>query len=343
LLVGDTSGTNKDHAVSGVVGLDVVLEIGTLDALDVLLGSKDGASEGLALESGCVKVVKNNFLELLVNLLLFAEDDITLALDGLGLELGVLENVGENVNSGGDVVVEGLGVVDGVFALSYPSIPMPHESIIQRAHIPMCRRSSVHPCSQSRAPIAVVCASQFPAICISLHRHLLPVPCPYLEGKVLEEVRSSVRPVRLCAATSIDPYTDGRGLGPRGVLGSDLRHRVNCCPDSSASVQHTVKPFLRVVDSVFAPYVTGVASPRVKGDAFEALTALMAARERMPCCRLSASRREAIASARRAGEDGGCGGDGGGMGYVELQLGYVGVDEVRNLPSRDVPGPAANQ
>jgi hypothetical protein len=34
------------------------------------------------------------------------------------------------------------------------------------------------------------------------------------------------------------------------------------------------------------------------------LMALMAARERMPCCRLSASRREAIASARGAGEDG---------------------------------------
>jgi hypothetical protein len=165
----------------------------------------------------------------------------------------------------------------------------------------------------------------------------------YLEGKVLEEVRGSVRPVCLCAATSIDPYTDGRSLGPRRVLGSDLRHRVNWCPDSSASVQPTVKPFLRVVDSVFAPYVTGVASPRVKGDAFEALTALMAARERMPCCRLSASRREAIVSARRAGADGRCGGDGGGMGYVELQLGYVGVDEVRNLPSRDVPGPAASQ
>jgi hypothetical protein len=54
LLVGNATSANEDHAVSGVVGLDVVFEIGALDALDVLLGSKDGAAEGLALESGGV-------------------------------------------------------------------------------------------------------------------------------------------------------------------------------------------------------------------------------------------------------------------------------------------------
>ena len=52
--MGDATSANEDHAVSGVVGLDVVLEIGALDALDVLLGSEDGAAEGLALESGGV-------------------------------------------------------------------------------------------------------------------------------------------------------------------------------------------------------------------------------------------------------------------------------------------------
>jgi hypothetical protein len=63
-------------------------------------------------------VVEHNLLELLVDLFLLAENDITLALDGLGLELGVLEDIGEDVDGGGDVVVERLGVVDGVFALS---------------------------------------------------------------------------------------------------------------------------------------------------------------------------------------------------------------------------------
>jgi hypothetical protein len=52
----------------------------------------------------------------------------------------------------------------------------------------------------------------------------------------------------------------------------------------------------------------------------EDLTALMAERERMLCCRLSASRREAIASARCAGDDGKWGGDGVGVRCDELQL-----------------------
>jgi len=73
-------------------------------------------------------MVEDNLLELLVDLLLFAENDITLALDGLALELGVLEDIGEDVDGGGDVVVEGLGVVDGVFALWYASACMPDSS-----------------------------------------------------------------------------------------------------------------------------------------------------------------------------------------------------------------------
>jgi hypothetical protein len=92
-----------------------------------------------------------------------------------------------------------------------------------------------------------------PCLCISPHCQPLPLPCAYLEGKVLEEVRGAVGLVRLCAAARIDPHADGRRLGPWGVLGCDLRHRVNCSPYSSSCIQRTVKPFFSVVDSVFAP------------------------------------------------------------------------------------------
>lgn len=82
LGVGDAASTDENHAVSSVVGLDVVLEVVTLDGLNVLLGAQNGPSEGLALVSGGVQVVKNNLLKLLVDLLLLAEDDITLTLNG---------------------------------------------------------------------------------------------------------------------------------------------------------------------------------------------------------------------------------------------------------------------
>jgi len=99
------------------------------------------------------------------------------------------------------------------------------------------------------------CCVRFWVPC-AMHQRAVPaiaIECPYLEGKVLQEVGSAVGPVRLGAASSVNPDTDCRSLGPRGVLGSDLRRRVNCSPESSYSGGHTVKPFPRVVDSVFAP------------------------------------------------------------------------------------------
>lgn len=117
LLVRNTTRADEDHAVSGVVGLDVVGQVITADGLDVLLGAEDGATKGLVHESGGVQVVEDNLLELLVNLLLLAKNDVALTLNGLGVELGVLENVGKDVDGVGDVRVEGLGVVDGVLAL----------------------------------------------------------------------------------------------------------------------------------------------------------------------------------------------------------------------------------
>lgn len=117
LVVGDTTGTNEDHTVSGVVGLDVVNQVVPGDGLDVLLGAEDGTTEGLALESGGVEVVENNLLELLVNLLLLTQDHIPLTLNGTGLQLRVLENVCEDVDGLGNVAVERLGVVDCVFPL----------------------------------------------------------------------------------------------------------------------------------------------------------------------------------------------------------------------------------
>lgn len=87
LLVRNTTRADEDHAVSGIVGLDVVGQVIAADGLDVLLGAEDGATKGLVHEGGGVQVVEDNLLELLVNLLLLAKNDVALALNGLGLEL----------------------------------------------------------------------------------------------------------------------------------------------------------------------------------------------------------------------------------------------------------------
>lgn len=69
----------------------------------------------LTLERNSVQVVKDNLLKLLVNLLLLAEDDITLALDSTRLELASLENVGDDLDTLSNVLSERLGVVDSLF------------------------------------------------------------------------------------------------------------------------------------------------------------------------------------------------------------------------------------
>jgi hypothetical protein len=64
-----------------------------------------------------MKMVEDNFLKLFVHLFLFSENDVPLTFDGGGFKLRVLEDIGENVDSSGDIRVERLGVVDGVFTL----------------------------------------------------------------------------------------------------------------------------------------------------------------------------------------------------------------------------------
>lgn len=117
LLVRNTTSTNEHHTVRGVIRLDVRLEVRALNRLDVLLRPKNGTAERLVLESSGMQVVENNFLELLVYLLLFPKNDVALALNGGWLELGVLQDVGEDVDGIRNVGVERLGVVDGVLSL----------------------------------------------------------------------------------------------------------------------------------------------------------------------------------------------------------------------------------
>lgn len=137
LLMRDATSANKDHAVGSVVVLDVVGELGLGDVADVLAGAEDGAAKSLVLESSGVKVVEDDLLDLLLNLLRLPQDNVALSLDGRLLELRVLQDIGEDVDKLGDVGVEGLGEVDGVFALIWSVIVQCFSSC---ENLPRCRR-----------------------------------------------------------------------------------------------------------------------------------------------------------------------------------------------------------
>jgi hypothetical protein len=50
-----------------------------------------------------------------------------------------------------------------------------------------------------------------------------------LKSKMLEEVGGTIGLVRFCAAAGIYPNTNGRCLGPRGVLSGDLEDIISLC------------------------------------------------------------------------------------------------------------------
>ena len=53
-----------------------------------------------------MEMIEDNLFDLLVNLFLLSKDDVSFALDRLRLELGILKDIGENVDGFGDVGVE---------------------------------------------------------------------------------------------------------------------------------------------------------------------------------------------------------------------------------------------
>jgi len=117
LLVRHAARTDKYHPIGSIVGLDVVYQVIALDALDILRWTQNRAAERLALKGRGMQVVKDNFLKLLIHLFLLPKDDVAFAFDGLRVELGVLEDIGKDVDGLRDIGVEGLGIVDGILAL----------------------------------------------------------------------------------------------------------------------------------------------------------------------------------------------------------------------------------
>lgn len=98
LLVLNSTGTGKDNAVALVELLDVVGELGLGDGLNVGSGAANGATETLALEGNGVEVVNDDLLVGLAGLVGALGDGCADALDGGLVNLGVLDNIGKDLD-----------------------------------------------------------------------------------------------------------------------------------------------------------------------------------------------------------------------------------------------------
>lgn len=157
---------------------------------------------GRTLESDRVQVVKDNLLILLLNLFLLPKNDIALPLNRRLFELGVLENVGENVDGLGHVLVERLGVVDGLLAGSVGV---------------QVRTEVFHFELQLRLGSRLGSLERKVLFCVSDR------PRPPSLPTHLEEVGGPAGVRRICPGTSVDPEADGRGRRSRDGLCGDTQ------------------------------------------------------------------------------------------------------------------------
>ena len=95
-MVNATS-SGQHHAGALVVGLDVVDQVVPGDGLDVLGGAQDGPAKGGALVGHCVQVVKDDLLQVHLDLLHLAQDNPTLTLNLLLAKRGVGEDVAQDL------------------------------------------------------------------------------------------------------------------------------------------------------------------------------------------------------------------------------------------------------
>jgi hypothetical protein len=61
-------------------------------------------------------VIENDLFQLLVNLLLLPQNNISLSFNGRRVKLGVLEDVTDNIDRFWDILLEAFGVVDSLLA-----------------------------------------------------------------------------------------------------------------------------------------------------------------------------------------------------------------------------------
>lgn len=118
LVVRHATGTDKDHPIRRVIGFDVVDQIVSGDALDVLARPEDRSAEGLVHVGRGMQVVKDDLFELFVDFFGFSKDDIALPLDRGMVNLGVLQNVRQDIDRLLYIGVERFGIVDRVLSLT---------------------------------------------------------------------------------------------------------------------------------------------------------------------------------------------------------------------------------
>lgn len=184
LLVLNGTSTNKNNAVSLEVLLDVAVNLGLGDSLDVVSRAGNGAAERLGLESNSVEMVEDNVLVRLGSIIGVLENSLTFTLNHSIVDSRVLEHISQDLNSLGDISLEGLGG-DGRVLSRDRSVQLSSNRLNGLLNLGLGAGRGA------------------------------------LEGEVLKEVGSSVVVFVLGTGSGVNPKAHSRGLGRGDGLSSD--------------------------------------------------------------------------------------------------------------------------
>ena len=172
----------------GVVAVHVAGELAALHAADAGLGAEHRAAHRLAGEGGFLEMVEDDVVRRVVGLADLLQDHAALALQLVGGEGAVGQDVADDVGAEGEVLLQQLDVVGGLLARG----------------------------------VGVDVAADILDRLGDLGRG---APLGALEGHVLEEMRDAVLGLGLVAGAGGDIGAEGDGLDPVHGLGDDGQAR----------------------------------------------------------------------------------------------------------------------
>lgn len=84
--------------------------------LNILGGAKDGLTQGSTLVSSSMQMIEDYLLQIALHFLHFTQNDGSLACNFSLAQFRVLNNIGQNLNSFGNILGQTLGIEHGLLA-----------------------------------------------------------------------------------------------------------------------------------------------------------------------------------------------------------------------------------
>ncbi len=111
----DIAGGGHDNARGPIIPVAPGQHLFAVHGGDQFRGAEDGAAQGMVAIAGALGEIKNQVIGLVIGGGDFLQDDVALALQLIAIKGGFGENVGEDIEGQGPVILQHAGIIGGGF------------------------------------------------------------------------------------------------------------------------------------------------------------------------------------------------------------------------------------